>query len=126
MWKITLYVHILGKSLSINGRNIWTLISNNFGRRKNNPAKDRKALETYVSLRGYKNGEIGNGREKDSQNGNVKLTLEEIAKQLGTSKTNLTRALRIERNLTDSIKKLLDTGEIKNERIHLQYRTNII
>jgi len=45
---------------------------------------------------------------------------------LGTSKTNLTRALRIERNLTDSIKKLLDTGEIKNERIHLQYRTNII
>lgn len=79
-----------------------------------------------MRLCGYKHGEIGNGREKDSQNGNVKLTLEEIAKQLGTSKTNLTRALRIERNLTDSIKKLLDTGEIKNERIHLQYRTNII
>lgn len=30
-----------------------------FGRRKNNPAKDRKALETYVSLKGYKQG--GNG-----------------------------------------------------------------
>ena len=88
------------------------LISNNFGRRKNDPAKDRKALETYVSLRGYKNGEIGNGREKDSQNGNAKLTLEEIAKQLGTSKTNLTRALRIERNLTDSMKELLDDGVI--------------
>lgn len=27
------------------------------------------------------------------------MTLEEIAKQLGTSKTNLTRALRIELNL---------------------------
>lgn len=35
------------------------LISNNFGRRKNDPAKDRKALETYVTLRGYKQGEIG-------------------------------------------------------------------
>lgn len=74
-------------------------LSMNFGRRKNDPAKDRKALKTYVELKGYKNGEIGNGREKDSQNGNAKLTLEEIAKQLGTSKTNLTRALRIERNL---------------------------
>lgn len=28
------------------------------------------------------------------------------------STTNLKRALRIERNLTDSMKKLLDTGEI--------------
>ena len=27
-------------------------------RRKNDPAKDRKALETYVSLRGYKQGEM--------------------------------------------------------------------
>ena len=52
-----------------------------------------------MRLCGYKNGEIGNGREKDSQNGNAKLTLEEIAEQLGTSKTNLTRALRIELNL---------------------------
>ena len=32
------------------------LISNNFGRRKNDPSKDRKALETYVTLRGYKQG----------------------------------------------------------------------
>lgn len=65
-----------------------------------------------MRLCGYKNGEIGNGREKDSQNGNAKLTLEEIAKQLGTSKTNLTRALRIERNLTDSMKEILDKGKI--------------
>lgn len=32
------------------------LISNNFGRRKNDPSKDRKALATYVELRGYKQG----------------------------------------------------------------------
>lgn len=86
------------------------LISNNFGRRKNDPAKDRKALETYVSLRGYKHGEIGNGRKKTCQNGTS--TLDEIAKELNMSTTNLKRVLRIERNLTDSMKELLDTGEI--------------
>lgn len=86
------------------------LISNNFGRRKNDPAKDRKALETYVSLRGYKHGEIGNGRKKKDHNG--LSTLDEIAKELNMSTTNLKRVLRIERNLTDSMKELLDTGEI--------------
>lgn len=40
------------------------------------------------------------------------MTLDEIAIQLGTSKTNLKRALSIERNLTDSMKELLDTGVI--------------
>lgn len=34
------------------------------------------------------------------------------AKQLGTSKTNLKRALSIERNLTESMKQLLDDGVI--------------
>lgn len=48
------------------------LISNNFGRRKNDPAKDRKALETYVELKGYKNGEHG---DKLCQNGTAKSTL---------------------------------------------------
>ena len=85
------------------------LISNNFGRRKNNPAKDRKALETYVELKGYKNGEHG---DKLCQNGTAKSSLDEIAKELNMSKRNLQRALRIERNLTDSMKELLDTGEI--------------
>lgn len=88
------------------------LISNNFGRRKNDPEKDRKALVTYVELNGYKNGQIGNGRKKDSHNENAKLTLEEIAKELGVSKSNLTRALSIERNLTEPMKKLLDEGII--------------
>lgn len=70
-------------------------------------------MATYVELKGYKNGEIGRNHSQNFQNGKAeKMTLEEIAKQLGTSKTNLTRALRIERNLTDSMKELLDTGEI--------------
>ncbi len=89
------------------------LISNNFGRRKNDPAKDRKALETYVSLRGYKHGEIGRNHFQKDQNGlSEKSTLAEIAKELNMSVSNLKRALRIERNLTDSMKELLDTGEI--------------
>lgn len=75
------------------------LISNNFGRRKNDPAKDRKALETYVELRGYKHG--GNRKSRDQFG---LLNLDEIAKELNMSKTSLKRALRIERNLTDSMK----------------------
>ena len=81
------------------------LISNNFGRRKNDPVKDRKALATYVELKGYKHGEIGNGRKKKDHNG--LSTLDEIAKDLNMSKRNLQRALCIERNLTDSMKEVI-------------------
>ena len=61
-------------------------------------------------MKGYKHGEIGNGRKKKDHNG--LSTLDEIAKDLNMSTSNLKRALRIERNLTDSMKELLDTGEI--------------
>lgn len=74
-------------------------------------AKQRKVAVEYVKLCGYKNGEIGNGRKKDSHNGKAtQLTLDQIAEQLGTSKRNLQRALTIERNLTESMKQLLDDG----------------
>ena len=89
-----------------------TLLAANFGRNKNNESKQRKVALEYVKLCGYKNGEIGNGRKRDSHNGNPKLTLDEIAKQLGMSKANLTRALSIERNLTEPMKQLLDDGVI--------------
>ena len=66
-----------------------------------------------MELKGYKNGEIGRNHFQDSHNKKAeKLTLDEIAKELGISKSNLTRALSIERNLTDSMKELLDTGVI--------------
>ena len=45
------------------------LISNNFGRRKNDPEKDRKALVTYVELKGYRNGEIGRNHFQQCHNG---------------------------------------------------------
>ena len=71
-------------------------------------AKQRKVIVEYVRLCGYSpNGD----RFTEAQSG-LRLTLDEIATQLGTTKTNLKRALSIERNLTDSMKELLDTGII--------------
>ena len=79
-----------------------------------------------MSLKGYKNGEIGRNHSQDFQNGKAeKMTLEEIAKQLGTSKTNLTRALRIERNLTDSMKELLDISNKIKYRSPRNKTTNV-
>lgn len=40
----------------------------------------------------------------------AQMSLSEIASQLGTSKTNLKRALAIERNLTEDMKDCLDKG----------------
>lgn len=110
-------------------------IMKNFGRCKNDENKKRKIAVEYVRLCGYKNGELGNGRKKRVQNGLSKITLDEIAQELNMSKTNLKRALRIERNLTDSMKELLDTGEITktfasditNEfKIILDYTCNLL
>lgn len=42
-----------------------------------------------MELNGYKNGELGNGRKKEDQNGLPKLTLDKIAQELNISKTNL-------------------------------------
>lgn len=63
-------------------------------------------MVTYVELNGYKQGRPQKESNMDC------LSLDEIAKQLGTSKTNLKRALSIERNLTEPMKKLLDEGII--------------
>ncbi len=82
------------------------LLSANFGRSKNNESKQRKVVSEYVELCGKKQGRQSKESNMDC------LSLEEIASQLGTSVTNLKRSLRIERNLTDSVKELLDTGVI--------------
>lgn len=58
-------------------------------------------------MKGYKHG--GN-RNSSVQSGH--LNLDEIAKNHNMSTINLKRALRIKRNLTDSMKELLDIGEI--------------
>ena len=69
--------------------------------------------DEYVRLCGYKHGEIGRNHFQKDQNGlSEKSTLAEIAKELNMSVSNLKRALRIERNLTDSMKEILDKGKI--------------
>ena len=86
----------------------FVLLAANFGRNKNNEAKQRKVAVEYVRLCGY---DHGGDRQSKVQNG-LLLSLDEIATQLGISKTNLKRALSIERNLTEPMKKLLDAGTI--------------
>lgn len=69
---------------------------------------DFPTVKSDVKLCGYKpNGD----RKAECQNG-TRLSLDQIAEQLGTSKRNLQRALTIERNLTESMKQLLDDGVI--------------
>lgn len=70
-------------------------------------------MVTYVELNGYKHGEIGKNHLQKVHNGlSEKLSLDQIAAELHMSKTNLKRALSIERNLTEPMKKLLDDGII--------------
>ena len=89
------------------------LLAANFGRTKNDEAKQRKVAVEYVRLCGYKHGEIGKNHPQKAHSGlSENLTLDQIASQLGTSKTNLKRALSIERNLTEPMKQLLDNGVI--------------
>lgn len=89
------------------------LLAANFGRKKNSEAKKRKIAAEYVKLCGYKRG--GNGSNQYVQKdptGPIALSLSEIAKQLHTSTTNLKRMLRIDKSLTEEMKKLLDDGVI--------------
>ena len=66
-------------------------------------------MATYVELKGYKQHD----NQWTCHNGTTtRSTLDEIARELNMSRRNFQRALRIERNLTDSMKELLDTGEI--------------
>lgn len=83
------------------------LLTANFQRSRNSESKQRKVVSEYVRLCGYKNG---GDRKSEGQNDLLKLS--EIAKQLGISEKSLKRVLSIERNLTDSMKELLDTGVI--------------
>lgn len=67
---------------------------------------DFPTVKSDVKLCGYKQGRPQKESNMDC------LSLNQIAEQLGTSKTNLKRALSIERNLTESMKQLLDDGVI--------------
>lgn len=57
-----------------------------------------KVADEYVKLRGY-----GQGGDRKSNRQVGALKLSDIAAELGTSKRDLQRILRIERNLTNSM-----------------------
>lgn len=82
------------------------LLAANFGRTKNDDAKQRKIATEYVALCGNSHG---GDRVSSSDNRNL-LTQNEIASQLGVSVTTLNEMLAIERKLTPEIKELLDSG----------------
>lgn len=87
------------------------LLATNFGRTKNDPAKQRKIMTQYVELCGLRNG------EKNQLVGN-RLPLKEIAKVFGVSETVLKENLIIERKLTPELKELLDEGKITKSTAH--------
>ena len=78
------------------------LLAANFGRLKNDDAKQRKVAVEYVKLCGNKQG-----RQRCD---NRTFDYDEIAKQLGTNKRSLQEALEIERKLTPEVKEILDAG----------------
>ena len=80
------------------------LLVANFGRTKNDEAKQRKIVVEYVNLCGY-----GHGGERGATVDN-RLLLSDIAKQLGVSETTLKEMLLIERKLTPEVKQLLKDG----------------
>lgn len=82
------------------------LLAANFGRTKNDDAKQRKIATEYVALCGQ-----GQGRPpKSGDNRQFNLSQDEIAEQLGVSPRTLREMLAIESKLTPEIKELLDTG----------------
>lgn len=87
------------------------LLAANFGRVKNDDAKQRKIAVEYVNLCGYKHGEIGGGHQT-SDNRKSAMKQNEIASQLGVSVTTLNEILAIERKLTPEMKELLDKDKL--------------
>lgn len=60
--------------------NIVMAVMANFGRTKNDDAKQRKIATEYVALCGYKHGEMGRGRK--TVDNRLSITQAEIAEQL--------------------------------------------
>jgi len=82
------------------------LLAANFGRNKNDEAKQRKVAVEYVKLRGQKQGRP----EKSSQLEKIKLPQSQIAAELNMSVAELNRILTIHKKLTPEIIGMLDNG----------------
>ena len=99
---------IIREDLDDEDEKLKKLLATNFGRTKNDPAKQVKVASEYVGLVGLKNGER-------SDLVDCRLPLKDIACQLGTSETTLKELLLIDRKLIPQIRELFDNGEINKK-----------
>ncbi len=97
---------IIREDLNDEDEKLKKLLASNFGRTKNDPAKQRKVAVQYVELCGLRNG------EKLGDNRRGAVSQEQIATELGISERTLRELLEIERKLTPELKDLLDEGKI--------------
>lgn len=82
------------------------LLVANFGREKNDEAKRRKVAVEYVRLK-------SNGMGRPSKVcDNRRLSMKEIANELGTNERTLYELLDIEKRLTPELKEILDAGGV--------------
>lgn len=88
------------------------LLATNFGRTKNDPAKQVKVASEYVELVGMKHGVKVGTKTYDSRKS---LTQKEIAESLGVSVSTLNELLEIDRKLIPQIRELFDNGEINKK-----------
>lgn len=101
---------IINENLIDDNMKLRALIAANFGRLiYTNSPKWTKATAEYVKLVGY--GKDGRPK-KHSLRGNVSKSLDEISKELGISKTKLSRAIAIENKLSEPLKEFFYSGEI--------------
>lgn len=99
---------IIREDLDDEDEKLKKLLATNFGRTKNDPAKQVKVASEYVELVGLKNGE----RKIDLGESRQALSQSEIASQLGISERTLRELLDIDRKLIPQIRELFDNGEI--------------
>lgn len=93
--------------LDTEDKKLKALLAANFGRTKNDEAKQRKLIVEYAKLCGYGHG---GDRKSSRQSGSLKLA--DMARELGMSERSLGRAIAIEKKLPEPVKKLLDDGRI--------------
>jgi len=96
---------IIREDLEDEDEKLKKLLASNFGRLKNDEKKQRKIAVQYVELCNPKQG-----RQKNSDN--RRISMKDIAEELGTSESTLYELLEIERKLTPEIKELIDNNII--------------
>lgn len=89
----------------------------NFGRRKNDPSKDRKALATYVELKGNNHG---GDRKSSGQlfhliDENKPSTQKQLAQSYGITQQTMNNYMRMASKIPE-LEDLVDTGIVTKDK----------